>query len=176
MRRLTLKRQPRGFSMVEILVTITIIGIIAIFVIPNFLDSLHKAKQKRTMADLHAIGRAAMSWLTGEMGAAAAGAAANLGDYGSAVDSSDLRDLLVPDYVADVPRFDGWGNDFEYFLKTDDLLASQVMLIRSPGRDGVFSTDSYSFGPFVATDYAQDIVWADGIFIRWPSGVSTSDP
>ena len=22
--------------------------------------------------------------------------------------------------------------------------------------------------PFVSTDYEQDIVWADGLFVRWP--------
>ena len=41
-----------------ILVVVAIIGIVAIFVIPNFLDSLHKAKQKRTMADMHDVGKA----------------------------------------------------------------------------------------------------------------------
>jgi hypothetical protein len=25
-------------------------------------------------------------------------------------------------------------------------------------------------GPFFATDYDQDIVWADGFFVRYPAG------
>jgi hypothetical protein len=25
-------------------------------------------------------------------------------------------------------------------------------------------------GPFLATDYDQDIVWADGYFVRYPAG------
>ena len=60
-----------------------------------------------------------------------------------------------------------------FMAKTDNLLGGRVMLIRSPGFDGSFSADSYSVGPFLATDYDQDIVWADGNFLRWPVGVSS---
>ena len=72
-------RRAGGFTMVEILVTIAIIGIIAIFVIPNFLDSLNKAKQKRTMADMHEIGTAMISWVVGSPGQRASpGASGNI--------------------------------------------------------------------------------------------------
>ena len=40
--------------------------------------------------------------------------------------------------------------------------------VRSAGADGSFDTTTYQVGPFVATDYSQDIVWAGGFFIRWP--------
>ena len=98
--------------MIEILVTVVIIGIIAIFVIPNFLDSLNKSKQKRTMADVHAMGKAMMSWLTDQMGAAAAGGLTiDVNDYGASLDASDLSSMLVPGYLVDVPRYDAWGHD-----------------------------------------------------------------
>ena len=169
------RRTARGFTMVEILVTIAIIGIIAIFVIPNFLDSLNKAKQKRTMADIHETGTAMVSWIAGQMGAAAAGAQSiALSSYGDGIAAEDLEALLVPHYIAHLPRHDAWGHDFEYFLKTESLLAGRVMLIRSAGFDGVFSDDTYEFAPFVTTDFDQDIVWADGIFVRWPVGVTAS--
>ena len=167
-------RRGRGFTVIEILVVVVIIGIIAIFVIPNFLDSLHKAKQKRTMADMHDIGKAMMSWLTGQIGAAAAGTGGGsltLAEYGEPLDAEELRDLLVPDYVAHVPDRDAWGHGYDYHLQTGDLMGSRVMLIRSPGSDGLFAGDSYTFEPFVATDYGEDIVWADGLFVRWPVGL-----
>jgi hypothetical protein len=27
---------------------------------------------------------------------------------------------------------------------------------------------TWNVTPFIATDYDQDIVWADGYFVRWP--------
>ena len=41
----------------------------------------------------------------------------------------------------------------------------------SSGRDKTFTT-TYTTGPFDPTDYDQDIVWADGFFVRWPQKVS----
>ena len=169
-------RRGGGFTMVEILVTIAIIGLIAIFVIPNFLDSLNKAKQKRTMADMHEAGTAMVSWIAAQMGAAAAGSqSVALSAYGDTIEADDLEELLVPDYIANVPRHDAWGHDFEYFLRSENLLAGRVMLIRSTGFDGVFSSDTYELAPFLATDFDQDIVWADGIFVRWPVGVAAKN-
>jgi hypothetical protein len=48
-----------------------------------------------------------------------------------------------------------------------------VIGIRSRGRDGSFSGGSYQVGPFLTTDYDQDIVWADGFFINYPAGAQT---
>ena len=170
------RRGGRGFTIIEILVVVVIIGIITIFVVPNFLDSLQKAKQKRTMADIHDMGKAMMSWLTDQVGAAAAGAtvgALALDDYGDAIAVSDVRTMLVPEYIPFIPARDAWGKDYDYRIRVDNLLGGRVMLIRSPGRDGSFTGDTYSFRPFVATDYSEDIVWADGIFVRWPVGLDT---
>jgi len=44
----------------------------------------------------------------------------------------------------------------------------QVMLIHSGGRDSSAPAASYTLGSFDPTDYDQDIVWADGFFVRWP--------
>ena len=43
---------------------------------------------------------------------------------------------------------------------------------RSLGRDGSVSTNSYTPGVFIGTDYNQDIVWSDGYFVRSPGGVN----
>ena len=53
---------------------IAIIGILAAILIPNLLDAMEKAKQKRTVADMRITGTAMFSWLSDEVGAAAAGA------------------------------------------------------------------------------------------------------
>ena len=72
-------------------------------------------------------------------------------------------------YCQEVPVVDGWGNPMEYYQNTN-LLAANVMAMRSPGRTSGFEDTVYNIGAFIATIYDNDIVWADGLFVRYPSG------
>ena len=90
---------------------------------------------------------------------------------------ADLLDSLFISqqffYCQEVPAVDGWGNPMEYRLNTDNLLAANVMSIRSPGRNGDFDnggSTTYNIGAFVTTNYDNDIVWADGLFVVYPAG------
>lgn len=165
-----LRNRERGFTLIELLIVVAIIGIIAALLIPNFLDALQKAKQKRTVADERNVGTAMMSWLTDQVGAAAAGTSNTQWDSSgySSKGFGSVANVLVPQYIQQVPENDGWGNPFDYFLNTSTF-ASSIMAIVSGGRDGA-ATTSYTAGAFFPTDYDQDIVWADGFFVRWPQG------
>ncbi|MEM9290203.1 MAG: type II secretion system protein [Acidobacteriota bacterium] len=161
----------RGFTLIELLIVIAIIGLLAAMIIPNMIDAVQKAKQKRTMADERMIGTAMMAWLTDRTGAAAAGANNfSLADY-SAVDVTEVQSELVPQYIQIIPEKDSWGTDYDYYFNNTFVSADKVMAVRSKGRDGLSTGDDYTVGPFSPTEFGNDIVWADGFFVSWPRGV-----
>ncbi len=174
-----LRNRQRGFTLIELLIVVAIIGIIAAILIPNLLDALQKAKQKRTVADMRNTGTAWMSWLTDQVGAASAGAGKTWdGTSTKTVSYPQIFGYLHPSdsffYMQEVPQYDGWRYSFQ-FGKNDNLLASNVLVICSGGRNGTIDPacfgQSHDVAPFVATDYNQDIIWADGYFVKWPGQV-----
>jgi hypothetical protein len=114
-------------------------------------------------------GTAMFVWLTDQVGAAAAGQQmVNLEEMPLVSSFAQLKKLLVPQYIQELPERDGWGNPFEYRLNVKDPTVKSAMSIRSPGRDGRFSGLRYAVGPFPRADYDHDIVWANGYFVQWP--------
>lgn len=71
--------------------------------------------------------------------------------------------------MLEVPQVDGWGHPIEFYFQGLHVPPPRIV-IRSPGCDGRFEGETYETGPFAATDYRQDIVWAEGEFVRWPGG------
>lgn len=127
--------------------------------------------QKQTVADIRTVGTAMFSWLTDQVGAAAAGQSernVELVRY-PPISQAELEKILCPQYLPKIPAADGWGYPYEYHLNVANPRAQHVMLIRSPGRDGRYSTTtSYGFGSFAPSDFDADIAWADGFFVQWP--------
>jgi len=165
------RKDQRGFTLIEMLIVVAVIGIIAAMLIPNLLDAFQKAKQKRTMGDMKVIGTAMFSWLTDQAAAAAAGASASVVDltqYGTQLAASDLTTVLVSQYIQSIPLLDGWKSPYQYYLRTDNPHAAQVMAIRSLGRDKTAEADQYTITSFDPTDYDRDIIWADGFMARYP--------
>lgn len=181
------RNRQKGFTLIELLIVVAIIGIIAAILIPNLLDALQKAKQKRTVSDVRNVGTAWMSWLTDQVSAASAGAAktypaATIGTFED-VDYATLFGFLHPTntffYMQEVPELDGWKHTYDY-AKNTNILDSAVLLVCSRGRDDTYETGAciqdWAVGSYIATDYDNDIVWADGYFVLGPGGLTQAVP
>jgi prepilin-type N-terminal cleavage/methylation domain-containing protein len=176
-----LRNRQRGFTLIELLIVVAIIGIIAAILIPNLIDALQKAKQKRTVADMRNVGTSWLSWVTDVVSAGAAGQQGTFnGDIYEDITRDELFSTLYQSstffYTNEVPALDGWKFSYRYGYSGNPL-DSQVIAIGSGGRDGsladIAAADGVSIGPFVPTKYGEDIIWADGFFVRWPGGADT---
>lgn len=135
-------------------------GMMAALLVPNFLDSLQKAKQKRTMADLRSVGVGIEHYRSENGGAPA------IGSYG------ELEALLTPEPLAGVSATDDWDHPLRYeCVVPGGPTGCTSYRLGSPGRDGVFDHPSladYEHGTFDPSEYDADIVYGDGQFVWYP--------
>ena len=173
-------RSERGFTLIEVLIVIAIIGILAALLIPNALTAIQKAKQKSTMKDVTTIATAMMDYLTDHgVSPVATGTAMTVG--------SGLYADLSPFYVKAMPINDQWGKPFaiyggsecegQYGVKASTVTVIGVddFIVASNGRDGT-ANDEYDETDPAATQYVvsgmadfnRDLVNWDGSWIIGP--------
>ena len=171
--------QKKGTScgIVAIIVTVVVIGmvfvigVIAALLIPNFLDALQKARQKRTIGDLRNTGIAVMSYYV------------DAEELPPVRRIGDLDTYLVPDYLPSVPRLDAWKNEIRFSCwSTEESLGGRLpeaatgdcdsFALISAGADGKFEHDGgwlYEEEQFDAMDYDRDIVLRNGFMAQYPA-------
>jgi general secretion pathway protein G len=164
------KRNNKGFTLIELLIVVAIIGIIVAIAIPNLLNAIQRAKQKRTMGDERSAGTAAEAYAVdfNFYPAAAAyalpsGLALPSTTFGASGDTTKLNGEVVPTYIRSLPLTDGWQSFFTYSVST----SKSDYAIRSNGKDG-----SPEAAPVwgETTTFNQDIIFIDGQFVQYPAG------
>jgi type II secretion system protein G len=164
-----MRRQSGGFTILEVLIVVGILGILAAIAIANYLNAAERTRQKRTMADMRSVG---LAWEARAVDTKSYNAA-GFTMPAVALNYSDLTTLLSPTYMRNIPQFDGWGHPLQFAIDQPvGGKSAAEYAIRSPGRDGVYSGNTYVGGP--TTSFDCDIVYSGGSFIVWPEGVQAT--
>ncbi len=163
---MTLRRNrlERGFTLIELLVVIAIIGILAAIAIPNLLNALQRAKQKRTMADIRTLATAVETYNADNSSYPAAACPSTVPKADKTLTSGSFT-LLRPTYIQP-PFTDGWRNFLHYGVDQQNFEYN----ISSFGRDGITDGDPSSLACGTTTNFNNDIIYSNGSFVQYPDG------
>jgi type II secretion system protein G len=166
------KRTNKGFTLIELLIVVAIIGIIVAIAIPNLLNAIQRAKQKRSMADMRSAGTAAEAYAVDFNHYPAAAAAGKMvwpsglsmptSSFGLPANGFNLK--VAPTYIRVLPLTDGWNS---WFLYSTGASNQQHYAIASLGKDG---SSQGAADSAETTNFNADIIFIDGQFLQYPAG------
>jgi len=143
----------RGFTLVELLIVVAVIGLIVAVAVPNLLNSIQRARQSRTLADANAIGKGLSMYQQDHI------------DYPIAAKDTDAEAIrsYVKYYITSFNPTDGWRKPFLYTSTN-----GRHYTLISYGMDCAAS-EPYTPGPTMFFD--DDLVISDGMLVQFPEGV-----
>jgi type II secretion system protein G len=169
--------KKRGFTLIEMLIVVAIIGILAALLIPNALSAIQKAKQKGTMKDINSIAIALTDYVTDKGETPTQSGALQAG--------STFYTALSGFYVRIIPQNDQWGTPFQIFDGSAGNSSgysgvtgcgSDDFVVASQGRDKILTTITFNpLTPSTAyfditgmTSFNEDLVIWNGSWIHVP--------
>ena len=138
-------RSAEGFSLIELLIVVAIIGIIAAIAVPQLMNAMDRGRQRRSMADMRNIATA-----TGTM-------RVDTGAYAAA-----LANLSASGYMQVTPANDGWGTAYVYTTGADTYTITSLGSNAAAGPAAPV--------PWINDPYDPDITLTDGQFVQAPTG------
>ena len=161
-----MKRSRRGFTLLELLIVVAIIGIIVAISIANFLLAVERAKGRQTMANMRTISTGIETYRIdfNTYPPSAAFALPTGLSLPTLTIGANLVAYIYPTYLTRVPLVDGWNS---WFVYSSTASANTDYCLGSNGKGGVSQT-SPTYGP--TTAFEDDILMVDGTFVQFPSG------
>jgi general secretion pathway protein G len=188
-------RKQAGFTLIELLIVVAIIGIIAAIAIPNLLDAIERARQKKSASEIRGMVISMQAF------------SVDYGGYPNSTHNGNPRvtwplvvdaggPVIIPHLIQAVSAADGWSVPYTYGAAPDSgVIDPQInedvathFVIFSIGSDKLAGggTDGSNAGPAVQAAwcavppiptgtqvthcYQSDIVWGDCYFVQSPDG------
>lgn len=140
----TREKKEQGFTLVELIVVVAILGILVAIVIPALINAVDRTRQRRAMSDMNAIAKA---------------------NSMAQVDNSRYVVALAnlaPVYMNPMPAADAWGNPWVYTPAADQ----RSYELRSTGKDGALGPAAPD--PWFNNPFEPDLVMNTGQFTQSP--------
>ena len=139
------RTRQNGFSLIELLIVVAIIGIVSTIAVPQLMDAIDRGRQRRTMADMRSLSTANGTYRV------------DAGLY------AETLAALSPNYMIEIPGGDGWGNEWLYAS-----LGARGYAIDSLGADGLEGPAPPE--PWINDPYDPDLRLVSGAFTQAPTG------
>lgn len=131
--KLNKSRKQGGFTLLEVMVVIVILGVLASLVVPNLLGNKEKADQQKAVTDIVALENAldmykldSSVYPTTDQGLDAL--------VSKPSSSPEPRNYRTDGYIKRLPK-DPWGNDYQY-LSPGDNGTIDIFTLGADGQEG----------------------------------------
>jgi prepilin-type N-terminal cleavage/methylation domain-containing protein len=182
-----MSEKTRGFTLIELIIVVSIIGILVALITPNVIQKIQDGKQIGTMSDINTIAEACLEYVA-ENDVAPAAEIQN----GPLAPNNAFIKAITEKHLTTCPVQDHWGNPLVVYSGksvanfagfSEDMVEEGDFLIISYGRYGqpegfTFDPDNREAGMFkVSTmdDFKKDLVSWNGTWIRAPRTSGSKD-